>query len=58
MEEKTISLYDQDVFDWVDAPDKGQVITSRFSFRSKIYKDGKPTRFKTRIIVIQGFHGL
>lgn len=49
------SLYDHDVFDWVDAPEGAQLLPSKFHHRWKYDQNNVPVRPKSRVVV-QGFH--
>ena len=51
--EECLSLQDHDVFEWVDPPEDKDVkpIPSKFIFKWKYDKEGKPVRQKSRIVV-------
>ena len=50
-------MKDHDVYEWVDPPadTSARPIPSKFIFRWKYDKEGKPVRQKSRVVV-QGFH--
>ena len=45
------SLYDHDVFDWVDAPEGAQLLPAKFHFRWKYNEEHFAVRPKSRVMV-------
>lgn len=42
---------DHDVFEWVDSPDRAQLIPSRMPYKWRYNQDGAAFRLKTRVVV-------